>query len=110
VCCPLTQLRLWRDFVAPSLRNPLPQGEGVFVFVRCGVQAAALFNVGAGSAANDRIEAEVEIRQLDGAIDKYALARSATLQDRGCVVVAEDDAPAAFGGETPATEKAATGQ
>jgi ABC-type transporter lipoprotein component MlaA len=78
--------------------------------IGAGVVAGQIIYVGAGSAANDRIEAEVEIRQLDSAIDKYALARSATLQDRGCVVVAEDDAPAAFGGETPATEKAATGQ
>ena len=52
--------------------------------------------MGAGSAANERIEAEVKIRQLDGALDKYALARSATLQDRGCVVAQEADAPSGF--------------
>jgi len=61
--------------------------------------------LGAGSAANDRIEAEVKIRQLDGAIDKYALARSATLQERGCVVAPEDDSPSAFGTEKASTEK-----
>ncbi len=52
--------------------------------------------MGAGSAANERIEAEVKIRKLDGALDKYALARSATLQDRGCVVTQEADAPSGF--------------
>jgi ABC-type transporter lipoprotein component MlaA len=52
--------------------------------------------IGAGDAANERIEAEATIRKLDGAIDKYALARSATLQDRGCIVTQEADAPLAF--------------
>ena len=55
---------------------------------------------GAGGAADKRIQSEAQIRQLDGALDKYALARSATLQDRGCIVTADDDAPLAFGGGT----------
>jgi ABC-type transporter lipoprotein component MlaA len=58
---------------------------------------------GAGGAVDERIQSEAQIRQLDGALDKYALARSATLQERGCIVTREADAPRAFDeGDRPA--------
>jgi ABC-type transporter lipoprotein component MlaA len=53
----------------------------------------------AASGANERIEAEVEIRELENAVDEYAMARSATLQKEGCIVVDQADAPSAFGDE-----------
>ncbi len=57
----------------------------------------------AGAAVNERIEAEVKIRELENTVDAYAMARSATMQNRGCVVVDEAEAPSAFGddAETP---------
>jgi ABC-type transporter lipoprotein component MlaA len=73
-----------------------------------GIAAGQIVYLGAGAAANDRIEADVQIRQLDGAVDAYALARSATLQDRGCIVAQQDDAPSAFGGDGTMTEEAST--
>lgn len=63
--------------------------------------ASHVIVLGAGAAANQRIEAEVKIRALDETIDAYAMARSATLQEQGCLIVDETDAPSAFG-EAPA--------
>ena len=57
----------------------------------------------AASGANERIEAEVEIRELRKAVDEYAMARSATLQKQGCIVVDEAEAPSAFEPEEPST-------
>lgn len=57
----------------------------------------------AANGVNERIEAEVEIRELDNAVDEYAMARSATLQNRGCVVTDEADVPSAFGDEEAST-------
>ena len=62
--------------------------------------ASQVVVLGAGAAANERIEAEVKIRELDKAVDAYAMARSATLQEKGCVVVNEAEAPSAFGEES----------
>lgn len=53
----------------------------------------------AGEAVDKRIRGEANIKQLDGALDKYAMARSASMQGRGCLVVEEGDAPSAFGDE-----------
>ena len=61
--------------------------------------ASQVVVLGAGAAANERIEAEVVIRQLDDAVDPYAMARSATLQEQGCVVFDETAGPSAFGEE-----------
>jgi ABC-type transporter lipoprotein component MlaA len=61
--------------------------------------ANQLIVLSAANGANERIEAEVEIRELDNAVDEYAMARSATLQNRGCIVTDEADVPSAFGDE-----------
>lgn len=61
--------------------------------------ASHVIVLGAGAAANERIEAEVKIRELDQTVDAYAMARSATLQKQGCLVVDETEAPSAFGEE-----------
>ncbi len=60
--------------------------------------------LGAGAAASERIEAEVKLRELDNSIDAYAMARSATLQEQGCVHVDEAEAPSAFGEEAQAPQ------
>lgn len=85
--------------------------------VGTGVEMAAnpgtyIFVVGAGGAVSERYDAQAQIRQLDGAVDEYALARSATLQDRGCIVSTDDEGPMAFDlEEKPAeTEEASTAQ
>jgi len=49
----------------------------------------------AGDAVDKRIRGEARIKQLDGALDKYAMARSASMQGRGCLVVEDADAPTA---------------
>lgn len=59
--------------------------------------ASHVIVLGAGAAANQRIEAEVRILGLDKTVDAYAMARSATLQKQGCLIVDETDAPLAFG-------------
>lgn len=59
--------------------------------------ASQVVVLGAGGAANERIEAEIKIRELNKAVDAYAMARSATLQEKGCVVINEAKAPSAFG-------------
>lgn len=64
--------------------------------------ASQIVVLGAGAAANERIEAEVRIRELDRSIDAYAVARSATMQEQGCLVVDEAEAPSAFGAESQA--------
>jgi ABC-type transporter lipoprotein component MlaA len=81
--------------------------------VGTGVEMAAnpgtyILPLGAGDAMDDRIQADVQIRQLEGSVDKYALARSATLQDRGCIVVSGDDAPSAFATDETPTEEASS--
>lgn len=68
------------------------------------VEAAAnpaghIIVLGAGAAVNERIEAEVKIRELEKTVDAYAVARSATLQEQGCMVIDETEAPSAFGEE-----------
>lgn len=82
-------------------------GTGLELAANPGTYIAVL---GASDAIDERIEAEVEIRQLDGALDQYAMARSATLQERGCIVTEEADAPMAFDLEEKPTEKASTGK
>lgn len=69
--------------------------------------ASQVVVLGAGAAANERIEAEVKIRELDKTVDAYAMARSATLQEQGCVVVDQAEAPSAFGEEAQAPSAAA---
>jgi len=64
--------------------------------------ASQVIVLGAGAAASERIEAEVKIRELDNTVDAYAMARSATLQEQGCVVVDQAEAPSAFGEEAQA--------
>ncbi len=59
----------------------------------------------AASGVNERIEAEVQIRELEHAVDEYAMARSATLQKQGCIVVDQADAPSAFGEEESSSAK-----
>lgn len=56
----------------------------------------------AGDAVDKRIRGEARIKQLDGALDRYAMARSASMQGRGCLVVEDGDAPSAFGEESTA--------
>lgn len=95
-------------FLVLPLAGPTTSRDAVGTGLEIGANIAAgqIVYAGAGAAANERIEAEVRIRQLDGAIDKYALARSVTLQERGCIVMEENDVPTAFGSDAPPTGKA----
>ncbi len=74
-------------------------GEAVEIAANPASQVAVL---GAGAAASERIEAEAKLRELDNSIDAYAMARSATLQEQGCLSFDEAEAPSAFGEEAQA--------
>lgn len=88
-----------------SSRNAL--GEALEIAANPASQVVVL---GAGAAANERIEAEVKIRELDRTVDAYAMARSATWQEQGCVVIDHAEAPSAFGEDVPAPLAAGEGE
>ena len=92
-------------FVVLPLVGPTSSRDAVGEAVEFAANPASQVVVlSAGAAANERIQAEVKIRELDKAIDPYAMARSATLQEQGCVVVDEAHAPSAFAEEAEASE------
>lgn len=98
-------------FIVLPLAGPTTSRDAVGTGAELAVNPGTyIFVAGAGGAVSERYEAQAQIRQLDGAVDEYALARSATLQDRGCIVSQSDEGPMAFDLDeepTPETEEAA---